>query len=216
MRSIVFLLLVSLLLTGSTQVYNQRVDALGNSMVEEKRDMSIFLSLLPSGALDDISAICSSYTNLECLVEGTTITMVVHVQPDNQYYSLKTDHGFPFSTTTFTLNKIPTDAFDSSINEVFVKANLSSGKSSSVPLDLNNVEGNRAKADALRASGITIEYNIMMPNGQLSTYNLVEVLGDSKPIVIQTYELNFWLIILLIGVGAVGYLAYSFFGNKRR
>ena len=216
MRIIVFLLLVLLLLTGSTQVFNQRVDTLGSSVIEEKQDMSIFLSLLPSSALGDISAVCSSYSDLECTMEGTTITMVVHVQPDNAYYTLKTDHGFPFSSTTLTLNNIPTDAFDSRINEVLAKAGLSSGKSSSSSIDLNDVEGNRAKADAFQASDISIEYNIMMPNGQVSKYDLVALLSDSKPIVIQTYELNIWLFILILGIGALGYLAYSFFGKKRR
>ena len=215
MRTIVFLLLVCLLLTGSTQVYNQRVDSLGNSVIEEKQDMSIFLSLLPDGALDDITAVCSSYGDLECQVEGTTITMVVQVQPDNSYYTLKTDNGLPFIMTTFTLDKIPTDAFDSRINEVLAKAGLSSGKSSSSSIDLNDVEGNRAKADAFRASDISVEYNIIMPNGQASKYDLVELLIDSKPIVIQTYELNIWLIILILGIGALGYLAYTFFGKKR-
>lgn len=215
MKNILPLFIVLILLTGSiTQTYTQSTDSLGVSTVEEKRDLSPILQLFADSALSDIKSVCESYNSFNCVVEGTILTSQISINPVNDYYTLETDSGFPFTTTTLTIERIPTDLFDSKINSILEIAQLTSGKGSADPIDLNQVQENKAKAQALNQAGIVLIYSVMMPNGETSEHNLNEILQDSKPIIIKTQEINIGLIILILGVVVLGFLFWSFFGNR--
>jgi hypothetical protein len=215
MKNILPLFIVLILLTGSiTQTYTQSTDSLGVSTVEEKRDLSPILQLFADTALSDIKSVCDSYTSFNCAVEGTILTSQISINPVNSYYTLETDSGFPFTTTTLTIERIPTDLFDSKINSILEIAKLTSGKGSADPIDLNQVQANKAKAQALNQSGIVLIYSVTMPNGETSEHNLNEILQDSKPITIKSQQINFGLIILILGVVVLGFLFWSFFGNR--
>jgi hypothetical protein len=216
MKWFVMFMLISLLLTGSvTQVYTHKVDALGDSRITESRDISFFLSILPEDALTRIDSICQLNSSLGCSLQNTTLTMTLDLERGNGYYTLTTDNGFPFVTTTLTINKIPTDLFDERINSILLYTKLVSDEGSTQPIDLTEKSANKAKAAALKASGFVVTYSIEMPNKQVSNYDLVEILEDSKPIVVQTQEINSWTIVLVLGIGLLAFVTYMFFGNKR-
>ena len=215
MKKILLLLLVSILLFGSiTQTYVQKVDSSGKSTFEEKRDMSIFLQLLPKDSLKKMTDACAVDPSLSCSVDGTVITTLLQVPADNVYYSFEREYGL-LSTTTMTVYKFPNDLFDASINKVMEKAGLGGGTSRVAPINLNEKQENKAKSDALAQAGISLNYTIIMPGGKTQSFDMVAVLADSKPIVVQESELNYWLLVLIVGVVALIAFAYSFFrGNK--
>lgn len=215
MKRILPLFIMLLLLTGSViQTYHHKSDFLGNAVIEEKRDISLFIDLLPDVTVEDIKAVCESYSDLNCRVEGAFLTMEVRLEPRNAYYSLETDYGFPFSTTTMTIERIPNDLFDEQINDILEKTDLKSGEGTTRPIDLRDKQSNKAIAAAYRQAGLEAQYTIEMPNGEIRTYDLVELLEDSKPITIRTTELNLWLIILAVGLVALALVSWSFFGNR--
>jgi hypothetical protein len=214
MKRLVIFILLSILLTGSiTQTYNQKLDSLGNSKITESRDISFFLGLLPEGSLEKINTVCSTERNLDCSLENTTLTMSMEMDVDNNYYELETDNGFPFITTTLTINLIPTDLFDERINSILLSANLVSESESAKPIDLT--ESNSARAAALRNSGFEVTYIVEMPNGEKTSFDLLSVYEDTKPIVVQTTELNTSLVLVAIGIILVVFVSASFFGKKR-
>jgi len=209
------LMLISLLLTGSlAQSYTQKVEAIGDSTISESRDISSFLSLLPADALMRIDAVCKADPSLDCSLQDTILTMNMDLEDGNDYYAFQTDNGFPFVTTTLTISKIPSDLFDARINSILLQSKLVSDEGSAKPIDLSEKSANRAKAEALKRSGFEVMYSVQMPNGQLNSYDLVAILEDSKPLIIQTQEINSWTIVLLLGIGLVAFVAYTFFGNR--
>jgi len=215
MKKILLLLLVfALVFAGPTQTYVQKVDASGASSFEERREMATFLQLLPPGALKKIIDTCIVDSSLACSVNGTVITMGLQIPSDNSYYTFTKEYGF-FTTTTLTINRVPTDRFDASINRILSKAGVSSGEGSATALDLNDKKGNSVKAAAFKEAGITINYSITMPGGTAQSFDLVALLEDSKPIVLAESELNYWLLSLIIGVIVLAAFAYSFFGGKK-
>ena len=215
-RFAVLLLLICTFSYAASQAYTQKTDALGASLIEEKRDISLLLSLLSPNALADMEFVCLNYAELDCSIEENFIVMRVAVPPKNGYYTLSTDYGFPFTETTLAMNRLPTDLFDRKISSILLKANLSDNPGFAKPLDLKDREGNLALSNAMQASGITSEYTIIMPNGESETLDLVALLSDSAPIVKKSYTLNLWLIFLVLGIGVLAGLAYLFFGIKRR
>lgn len=140
--------------------------------------------------------------------------MGLQIPSDNSYYTFTKEYGF-FTTTTLTINRVPTDRFDASINRILSKAGVSSGEGSATALDLNDKKGNSVKAAAFKEAGITINYSITMPGGTAQSFDLVALLEDSKPIVLAESELNYWLLSLIIGVIVLAAFAYSFFGGKK-
>jgi hypothetical protein len=208
-------MIISIAFSAGSQTYTHKIDTLGDSIIEEKRDMSLFLNLLPQTAATDIEIICQIYSELDCLIENNSLIMRVNVPENNQYYSLETDYGFPFTKASLKINRIPTNLFDSRINSILQKANLTEGAGNSRPIDLRDKENNLALSNALLDAEIESNYIIIMPNNERSEMNLVTLLSDSKPIEVESYSLNLWLIFLILGIGAVVGLSYSFFGNRR-
>ena len=214
-RFILFLMILSVAFSAGSQTYAHEVDFLGSSTIEEKRDLSLFLNLLPKTAVTDMEIVCQTYAELDCAIDANSLVIRVNVPEKNSYYTLSTDYGIPFTTTNLTIDKIPTDLFDNRINSILKKANLTEGSGFSKPINLKNKEDNLALSDALMNAGVDSNYIIVMPNGERSEVNMIELLSDSAPIVVTSYSLNLWLIFLIIGIGAVAGLSYMFFGNRR-
>jgi len=217
MKNVLFLFLLSAVLVSSAaQSYVQNMDATGRAAVEERRDMSVFLQLLPGGSLGKIADTCASIPSLSCSVSGNIMTTRIQLGPDSGYYSFDTQYGLPFLTTTLTVNRLPTDMFDASVSDIMNKAGVTSGKGRAAPIDLNDKGANAATAAAWKEAGLDIDYSIVMPNGHTETYRLTDLLADSHPIVITTQEPDFGLMALIIGILVLAAFAFSFFGKRKK
>ena len=215
-RLLIFLMILSIAFSAGSQTYVHEVKFLGSSIIEEKRDLSIFLNLLPNNAVTNMEIVCQNYPELDCTIEDDALFMRVNVPEKNQYYTLISDYGLPFTTTSLTIERIPTDMFDARINAILLKANLTDGSGFSKSIDLKDKEANLALANALRDAGIESNYIVVMPNEERTEVNLINLLSDSAPINVKSYSLNLWLIFLILGIGGVVGLSYMFFSIKRR
>jgi hypothetical protein len=212
----VLFLLFAVLAANAAQTYVQKMDTVGNAVVTEERDLSVFLQLFPSGSLEKIASTCASDPSLSCSVSGSMMTTTVDISPGSGYYSYTTEYGLPFATTILTINKLPTDLFDTSVDNVLNKAGLTSGKGSAQPIDLGDKVADAAIAEAWKGAGVSMNYTIVMPNGYTESYDVTGLLADSHPIIITTQEPDFGLIVLILGVIAMAAVAFSFFGMKMR
>jgi hypothetical protein len=212
----VLFLLFAVLAVNAAQTYVQKVDTVGNAVVTEERDLSVFLQLFPSGSLEKIANTCASDPSLSCSVSGSVMTTTIDMGSGSGYYSYTTEYGLPFATTTLTVNKLPTDLFDTSVDNVLNKAGLTSGKGSAEPIDLGDKVADAAIAEAWKGAGVSMSYTIVMPDGYSESYDVTELLANAHPITISTQEPDFGLIVLILGVIALAAVAYSFFGLKTR
>jgi hypothetical protein len=215
---LLFSLILSLyLITGSvSQNYVHSIDSLGMSTIEETTDISSFINLFPQGSLTNISAACKNTQALSCSLNDTILSMRLTIPSENNYYSYESDSGFPIITNTFILERLPTELFDERVNAILAKAGVSEGKGISSPIDFRENESNKLKAEAYAQSGISMNYTLVMPNGKRSSYDVVKLLEESKPIVIITQELNLWLLSLVLGLAVLVAFAFSFFRMKKK
>jgi hypothetical protein len=206
---------VCLLLTGSVTIYTHALDPSGSSVISKASDLTPVLQSYP-GSLDKIKDTCNVDPSLGCSVSGTEITISQPVAADNPYYTVSTEIGFPFITTTLTVDQVPVDLFDSALNRVLTSAGLTSSKSNAKPIDLRDKSRDALLADAWSQSGMQINYSVVMPNGQVSSYNIIALMADSAPIVVTTQEPNWGLIVLVIGVLVLAAFALSFLRQKKK
>jgi hypothetical protein len=213
---LVALLAVCLLLTGSTQTYVQTFDSSGNSMIVEQKDMSSYLQSYPVGSLDRLAAACSASPSLGCSVEGTIITITLKMTPDSGYYAFQSSYGLPFITSTATVGKIPSDLFDSALNQVFIATDLTNSSSSAKAVDLADKATDARLSAAWKSVGINETYTMVMPNGYSETYDLVSLLADAQPMTATVQELNMGAIVLIVGIIVLAAFAASFFFTKQK
>ncbi len=146
------------------------------------------------------------------------------------YYEFTSDYGLPFITHTLTISKIPTDRFSSILDRILLGANVtSSSGGSSTAIDLHDNATNKGNAKVLRQLRANITYTIIMPmpvseaecgnlsgtvSGDQASFDLVDVLDQSKPIVVKSNEANLGYITVIAGVVIIIALAMSFMGSK--
>ncbi len=213
---LVALLAVCLLLFGSTQTYVQTFDSSGNSMIVEQKDMSSYLHSYPVGSLNRLAAACSASPSLGCSLNGTLMTLRIMLAPDSGYYAFQSRYGLPFVTSTATVDKIPSDLFDSALNQVFIATDLTNSSSSAKAVDLNDKATDARLSTAWKSVGINETYTIVMPNGYSETYDLVALLADAKPMTMTVQEPNLGAIVLIVGILVLAAFAASFFFTKQK
>jgi len=214
-KMLVLFLLSAILVSNAAQSYVQKIDPLGGASVTETRDLSVFLQLFPGGSVDKIAGACATDPSLSCSVSGTIMTTTIELPAGNNYYTIGTDYGIPFITTALTVNRLPTDVFDSSVNNVLNAAGLTSGKGHAEPIELADKGANANLSAAWKEAGLTMNYTIIMPNGYTQTYDLVQLLADSHPIVVTTQEPDYGLMALIAGIIVLAAFTLSFFRKKK-
>jgi len=229
-REIIFLLLVSTLVSAALdQSYVQTVSWDGSSEITKSTDISVFQAELNENGVEKVRAYCEEEP--ACSVEGNVITITEEFQPGN-YYTFTAESGFPFTTYTFQQNKIPTDVFSESLDNVLKAAGAinKTGKAADV-LDLTDREKNVQSAVFFRKFKANITYVINMPGGiseahagdvnaevegSSATFDVVALMEESEPVTVKSGELNLGLLVLVAGVIVVGALAISFVRSKAK
>jgi len=235
MRLVLFALLALSLSVFATldQEYVQNVSRNGSSTIQRTTDVAIFANQLTAQALQRMADLCAHDAELACSVDvdAKRLTMSEGFTSGG-YHTYITDYGFPFITHTFTVSKVPTDKFSDSMGKLAQAAGVegagADGSASSI--DLNDDRNNKANADLLRSIRANITYTIIMPigvseakagkvngivSGNAARFDLVEVIGESEPIVITSRELNLGYLVAVAGILVLVALAVSFFGSRR-
>jgi hypothetical protein len=50
----------------------------------------------------------------------------------------------------------------------------------------------------------------------MAAFNLVDVMADSSPLVVESHELNLFLITLLAGVLLLAFMTFAFLGGRKK
>jgi hypothetical protein len=231
-QELVFVLLLCAI-AGATldQSYVQTVSQNGSSTIEKTMEMRWFSGQLTAQALQKMAAACNLRADIKCRVDVQNNEIKITEQFDpGTYYTYTTDYGFPYITRTLTINKVATDRFANSLDKLIVAANISQPSQKPVsPLDLNDNSTNKEMAAALEMLNVRITYAISMPvqiteasagsiqgnvTGSTASFDLVQVLKESKSITVRGQELNTGAFVVIVGAIALIALAWTFAGTK--
>ncbi|MBU0526932.1 hypothetical protein KKE92_00470 [Candidatus Micrarchaeota archaeon] len=227
---LVILLMCTLVSAGLDQSYIHIVDREGNSEITKTMDISAFMTDFEDGSMENVSDLCSIDPELRCSVDGKVITITESFSP-GEHYNFQVDYGIPFITYTLTQKKIPTDVFSVSLDKLLRKAGVIEGgvEGSADAIDLYNEEENKENAGFLRRFKVNLSYQITVPttidearagnvsgivDGSTATFDIVDLMEESQPIVIKNSELNMGYLVIIAAVIILGGLAYSFFKSK--
>ncbi len=231
-REILALVLFSLAsFAAFDQSYVQTVGRDGNSTIQKSMQLTIF-GQLNAQALSGMEQYCSSLTAFDCSVDPANKTVTItDAFSSGGYYEYTTDYGLPFVTHTLTITRIPTDRFSNLLDRLLAAGNVSGagGGGSTSAIDLRDNSTNIQNAAYLRQFGANITYTVVRPAdvssaaagnvsgsvaGRQATFDLVEVLGASKPIVVKSSELNLGYITAIVGLVVIIALAVAFVRSR--
>ena len=227
-----FALLVLCVLSAAAfeQTYIQTVLPDGSSDIMKSAELTVVVIPLPPGSFDKMAAICQKSEG-RCSVDPET-SMVVLTERfmPGSYYTYSTEYGLLTTTHTLTVNSIPTDRFSKAQDDLLFQAGAIAEEGNPVrPIVLSEKARNKEGSDTMKQFGAKITYIIHMPggitearagdvqagiDGRSATFDLLEIMGDSEPLVVRSSEFNFTYILLSGGVLVLGYLAYSFMKPK--
>lgn len=227
MRNLIVLLLLATLASGAMdQAYMQTVAADGTSAIMKTQDLAVFSSMVSFPALEEA---CATMSSVQCTVTGQKITITERFASNTGYYTYVRDDGFPFITHTLIITHIPNDVFSASLDRVLMAANASTGGVATPPIDI--AADNAELVTVLKLLKVKLDYEVVMPvqpyeayagnatgtiTGNSASFDLVQVMNASQPIVVRGRELNLGILVLVIGVVVLAGLAYSFFGTSRK
>jgi len=228
-----FLLFSMLVFAPMEQSYVQTVARDGSSVIEKSTSLAIFANIITNADLERMAQVCQKSTSLRCSVDaGSKTVMMGEDFISGGYYTYKSDSGLPFTTHSVMINRIATDRFSIALDKLLITSNATQaagGGATVRPIDLNARDENRKNAALLRSIKANLTYTIIMPmpisearagnvsgsvDGNIAVFNLVDVIGESAPIVVKSSELNAGYLVAIIGIIALASLALSFFKMK--
>ncbi|VVC02867.1 Uncharacterised protein [Candidatus Bilamarchaeum dharawalense] len=232
-RAILALLILSMVVFSSfDQTYTQKMSRNGESTIEKTADMSIFAGQLSENAFKKMDEYCRGTLDVECKVdvEKKVVTITEKFSP-NFYYRLTGDYGIPYTTYTLTIDRVPTDKFSETLEKILVAIGEGTTTSQPIPpLDLLDKTNNQANVETLRILGVSLDYVVEMPSqidsaaagkvpgiieGNTVRFNMVDVLGESEPMIVTSREMNYGYLVAILGAVVLIALAYMFMVSSR-
>ncbi|MFH0738209.1 MAG: hypothetical protein V1827_06210 [Candidatus Micrarchaeota archaeon] len=208
------------------QTYVQTVSPDGSSDIIKSAELTVVAIPLAPGSFERMAEICQG-SGGRCSVDPETRMIVLSESFEpGTYYTYSTEYGILMTTHTLTVNSIPTDRFGKALDDLFLEAEAITEVGGPVrPIVLSEKARNKEGSDAIRSFGANLTYVVNMPGGVIeahagdmeaaidgrsATFDLLEVMGDSEPLIIKSSEINLTYIVLFCGILVIGYLAYTF------
>ncbi|MFH2106352.1 MAG: hypothetical protein ABII22_03765 [Candidatus Micrarchaeota archaeon] len=205
-------ILAIILLTGSiTQTYYQK-----DNMITQTTDMMKYISDFAKKTNDKTLAprmeelfrqACTGMDpSFKCTADGLVLSITKEFG-EGQYYTIEKDSNVFVTSYRITVNKIPINVF----SEALPRDKFSNQVH--LPIDLSDKETNKKNYELQKGAGVKITYTLDAPgsisnaysgeyraiiNGSKATFDIMEVSKDSAPLVVETTQVNFALIIILI------------------
>jgi hypothetical protein len=234
MKQLIFvLLLVVAAFASFDQTYVHQISRSGASTIERTADVSAFSSGLSEDAFDKMEDYCKNTIEIECSVDSDNRIVTIEDSFEvGSYYSFSADYGFPYTTYVLEISRVPTDRYSKLMESILVaigEANESGALVSG--MDLTNKEHNQAAAEAMKKLGVNLVYVVEMPtdvesaaagtvqgtiSGKTVTFDLVEVLAESEPMVIVSKEFDYGYLLAALGVIILILLAFMFVRTSKR
>jgi hypothetical protein len=225
---LVFALFAALLFSGCITITDtHRQLANGSAVVTQELNMSSLMALSASYGSSysqaDIDAafalacanITKQHPEVKCTPgSGGVISLQRTYGPSNAFYKFETKDDIIMTEYRLTVDDLPQMYDASSLG--------SSASSMSQYSDYTSAAitapGSRASASILKASGAKYEYDISMPgsitsapgaksfNSTGATFDVLQMMDDGKPIVVESQEIN-WLVVAVLAAIALVVLA---------
>lgn len=227
-----------------SQEFTQKVGIDGTSIIEDKLDfnsMTGFYKELGFNSEDalrnNLTSIVTNYCDkiatkdktIGCVADGLTITLSRNFTSKEGYYTFEANDGVPYKTYKLTINKIPMEKFGKAAQGLKFGTYFD-GSGIAKDIDLRKTDENAVSAQGLAGvPGLQLEYSVEIPGEMTSatagnysakitdnkaTFNVVDVMASSAPLVIESKELNVFLIVVVVGVIVLLLLAFVFFSFK--
>lgn len=231
MRYIIFLMLASIIFTGSViQTYEHEVSREGASVITESLEMNLFMQSMPDGALSSMASACLRDDSLQCSVDVENRSLTISRDfGQGKYYSFSAEYGIPYINYHLRIMRLPNDRFSSAMENIMSSAGLP--VPSGITTEPVNLEDNMKMGNALKDFDLEIEYVVDMPgditdasageyrassSGSQATFMISDVLLEQSTIEVRSRELNSVLLVGLAAVIAIGALATSFFLDRKK
>ncbi len=240
------LLFSILLLGGCiSQTYHQKVDYEGKSVISNIIDLSTikgYYKQLGFDSEEQLAQNLTSFSNdacakimkkdktIECSVGELTIELQRNFTSKEGYYTFSVIEGVPYKIYRLTVNKIPVDKFGKAAQGLKFLSYSEPGMTATI--DLKKKEDNAISSQGFGAiPGFSFVYEAEVPgeiisatagtymagvSGSTATFDLVNVMENSSPLVVESRELNVLLIAAGLGFAVLVGLAAMFFMMKKR
>lgn len=234
-KSIIFSIFALLFLAGCIDmIYTQKVSADGTSTIELDVDATKLLGMMgsqmPPEYLANVSAqleascVEARAQGVECKAEGTKIIKSRKFTPQDGVYSFESSGGLFGSKYKVAVNKIPVVSFSAGTGNT----GMAGGQTEDIIL--SDKAKNVQTAAGMQQMQATMKYVVEMPapitkatagkyeakiDGNRATFDLLEVMESSEPLVIEAEAGGGWALIAIIAVVVAVVLILLFFMFSR-
>ncbi|MBI5046335.1 hypothetical protein HZC07_01240 [Candidatus Micrarchaeota archaeon] len=220
--------------TSADQTYFQSLYSNGSSVIIKDFTLTLFPDQLDAKVPENLSLLCAAkYVDCSFLEQSRKMTITEKFQESSGYYTWAVDSGFPYTTYTLTINRLPTDRFDSALNKLIANASGSESRDLPNPVPIELKLNNSQIGSTLKDLGLVVIYKLSLPGdiyqanaGNVTaefesvtdqnfvTFDLADVLSGTSPIVVKSRTLNGSAIAFVLMLVVLLFLGYEFFNQK--
>lgn len=171
--------------------------------------------------------------SITCQVNGSRLMMGKTFDARNPYYTFEAQEGIPYRTYRLTVNRLPLDRL--TLPAPNLTGPAAAAQAPAQALDLTNKSDSARVAQGLSIiQGFRLTYSVEMPadietatagpyqaqrdpsNPHVATFDMVEVLSDSEPLVVESRELNILPIVALVAFALLVLVSTLYFLGVRK
>ena len=172
----------------------------------------------------------------ECETDNLSLVLRRNFTANEGYYTFEVTGEFPYRTYRVIVNKIPLDKFGKVLQQSLGKGSSETETAFSVfseakAIDFKKTEDNALSSAGFKMLGLNLLYNVEMPgeitsatsggynavvSGSTAGFNLVDVMENSAPLVVESRELNVFLFVMIGGVILLVLLTLAFLNSRKK
>lgn len=172
----------------------------------------------------------------KCNVEDLSLVMKKEFTTKDGYYTFEAKEGIPYTIYTLKVNKIPVDKFSKEL-QAQQKIIAASPYGSDIPLKMSAIDLRKTGDTSIAAQGleqvqgVSLIYAIEMPgeivkaeagayfagiSGNTAEFDLLDMMKNSSPLVVESQEINVLWIVVIIGILALVVVGHLFFASQKK
>ncbi|MFH1785641.1 MAG: hypothetical protein ABH842_04390 [Candidatus Micrarchaeota archaeon] len=230
MKRLIFALMIfSIVFASFDQSYTHDMNRNGAATIEKTMDISIFSGQLSKNAFTNMKQYCDNTMDIDCSVDVDKKTVTITEKfSSGIYYGFSADYGVPHTTYILEIERIPTNVFSQKLESILVaigEANASNDNPN--PINLRDQETNQNLVTTLEVLKVNITYTVEMPSeidsasigtaqGSTVTFDVVEAMKGSQPVVVVSKEINYGYLIAILGIIVLLVVAYLFMISSKK
>lgn len=243
-NAIPIIILFFFLLGCISQTFYQKVGRDGTSEITSSTDFTGLASIASFGWISGeemmehmpkvLENLCINASNadpsLVCSADGAKLTLKKSFTPDDGYYEFSSEADILSITYTLKVNSIPLDRFGVAPKVHLPIVGIGPLEKVDAIVLSKKVENKRMATQMEKIRGFTAHYVVEMPgeiiyasagkynaviNGSTATFDLVEVLSNSEPLIVKSEEFNLTALMLIAGAIFLVAIVVLFYMQQR-